>query len=126
MVPVVILPRYASFAGPGSYATAPLPVEAFVRGVVTFWRGPLVGGVTPDPPDTYPFTAVFEESHDAVAWTEVQTVDPFHDADASEKVVLPFHKRWLRVRVELVGDANNVVAISMWIAGLMEMRIAES
>ncbi len=118
IVPIVLLPRITSYVGPGTYATAPLNVEEFFKGSVAFWRGPLVGGAAEDP-----FVAYFEESHDAVAWTEVppNSVDLVDRIDSYE--IAPLTKRWFRIRVVLAADANGVVAISMWMAGVMERRV---
>jgi hypothetical protein len=116
MVPFVMLPRYSSFVGPGTYATAPVDVEAFTGGEVVFWRGPLVGG------GTSPFTTYFECSHDALTWT---TAAPsVNTANTESTFPLPFSKRWFRVRVVLVGDpTDGLVGISLWLVGTVERRI---
>lgn len=120
LVPVVMLPRFTSYVGAGTYATAPLAVEGFDKGRVTFWRGPLVGGAA-----TSPFTAYFEDSHDAVNWTEAGTnpSGPVTTVNATGGYAILFKKRWFRIRVVLAGDANGVVGITLWMAGALERRV---
>jgi hypothetical protein len=43
--------------------------------------------------------------------------------NTSDKLVTPFQRRWFRVRVELLGDANGVVGITMWMAGVLERTV---
>lgn len=115
IVPVVMLPRFTSYVGAGSYTTPPLAVEAYAKGVLTFWRGKLVGGAATDP-----FLAYLEVSHDASVW--VPTLF-FSTVNTSDTLPTPFPRRWFRVRVELLGDANGVVGLSMWMAGVLERTV---
>jgi hypothetical protein len=119
LVGVDLLPRFSSYVGEGEYATAPMDVERFAGGWFTFWRGPLIGG------GGTPFETYCEESHDCVTWSTVTSVptQPITTANASDKVSIVLRKRWFRVRVVLDGDANNVVAISMWMTGTWELRV---
>ena len=117
MVPLVVLPRYTSYVGAGTFATAPMDVSEFAGGEVTFWRGPLVGGAA-----MAPFTTYFEGSHDALTWT---TITPnVTTANTSSWIALPFTKRWFRVRVVLQADGSGVVGISLWLAGALQRRNA--
>ena len=118
LVPVVMLPRFTSYVGPGTFATAPLGVEAFSGGEVTFWRGPLVGGAA-----TSPFTAYLEESHDALVWT-LAFPTAVTQVNRSDSCAMPFTKRWFRVRVVLAANASGVVGISLWMAGAFVRRVA--
>lgn len=120
LVPIVVLPRFTSYVGAGSYTTEPLPMEGFDKGRVTFWRGPLVGGAASDPFRTY-----FEESQDAVTWTEAGTTpsQPVTAANTVGGFEVLFRKKWFRIRVELAADANGVVGISLWMVGELEQRV---
>ena len=115
LVPAVILPRFTSYLGGGSYATPPMPVEEFKEGTFTFWRGPLVGGATLNP-----FYAHLEVSHDATVWVQMSTITMVNTAT---QVSTPFPRRWFRVRTELAADANGVVGISLWMAGVLERTV---
>jgi hypothetical protein len=116
LVPVVMLPRFTSYLGEGSYATVPMPVEAYQNICVTFWRGPLVGGDA-----TTPFEAFFEVSHDAYTWESIHA--PIDTVDTSDKLAMPLTKRWFRVRIELLADGNGVVGLSMWMAGVFQRTV---
>jgi len=118
MVSVTLLPRISSFVGAGSFTTAPLPVEEFEEGRLTFWRGPLVGGAAASP-----FTTYIEESHDAQVWTTVTGTAPITTAGVVGSFALLLKKRWLRVRVVLNADTNGVVGISLWMTGTLDRRV---
>ena len=112
LVPVALVPRYSSYFGPESYATAPMNVEAYCKGTIALWRGPMPGT---DPE----FTAFFEDSHDGVVWTpfDAEGEDPGED----EAVVVRFdlQRRWLRVRIVLAGTDS---AVSCFVVGNLELR----
>jgi len=120
LVPVGVLPRFTSCVGPGTYETVPLDVQRYENGHFIFWRGPLVGGAALDP-----FRAWLEESHDAQVWTVAGTTpsQPFTTANTSGGIAVVITKRWFRVRVVLAADANGVVAISLWMAGTLDLRV---
>ena len=118
LVPATLLPRFISFVGDGTYATAPMDIEPFEGGTATFWRGPLVGGAVSNA-----FAAYLEESHDAQVWTSVAgwlTVDQPDDVD---DYTLLFKKRWLRVRIVLDADPDGLVAISTWMTVSLRRRV---
>ncbi|MCK6478981.1 MAG: hypothetical protein HUU06_00400 [Planctomycetaceae bacterium] len=120
LVPIVLLPRFSSFVGAGTYTTEPIPVEGFDKGQLMFWRGPLVGGAPSNPFRTY-----FEESHDASAWSEAATTpsQPVTTANTLEGYAVHFKKRWFRIRVVLAANASGVVGISLWMVGELEQRV---
>jgi hypothetical protein len=114
-----MLPRFTTYLGQGSFSTPPLAVEKYISGSFTFWRGPLVGGAALNPFQTY-----LEVSHDANTW--VQMGATVTAANTSTKISTPLPGRWFRVRVELLGDANGVVALTMWMAGVFEGTVPKS
>jgi hypothetical protein len=105
--------------GEGSYTSDALEVPRYEKAILTFWRGPLVGGG-----GTFPFRAYFEESQDGVDWYECDCTptQPVTTTNTSEVYTIPFRKRWFRVRVALAANGSNVVAISTWLAGVLELR----
>lgn len=119
IVPAILLPRFTSYVGEGTYTTEPLAVETFDDGRLQFWRGPLVGGAVSNP-----FRAYIEESHDATDWTPADTSlsQPITTANTSSPCGVLFRKRWLRVRVELAADAEGVVGITLWLVGELKLR----
>jgi hypothetical protein len=116
LVPVTLLPRFTSFVGAGTYATPPLQVEAFDLASLTFGRGPRVGGAAQDP-----FRTWLEGSHDAQAWTTL--AGPISSASTVTSVGTPLSCRWLRVKVQLQGDAGGLVGITLWMSGGLRRRV---
>jgi hypothetical protein len=121
LIPAAILPRFTSYAGPGTFTTAPLDVTPFARAELVFGRGVRVGGAASDP-----FRVYFEESHDASVWTEAATSlsQPVTEAGRSDALTIEFTKRWFRVRTELLGASGGVVGITMWLTGGLDLRVS--
>jgi len=116
LVPVALLPRYSSFFGAAAYATAPMNVEAYCKGTMTLWRGPLPGTSTPT------FKAYFEDSHDGVVWTPFNPSGEDPGEDVAMVVRFDLQRRWLRVRVVLGGTDP---AVSCFAVGNLELRNPE-
>lgn len=121
-VPLIRIPRFTGFVGPGTYATAPLDASAYSAALVTLWRGPLVG----DTGSGALFDCWFEESHDALTWTRIVPPPPapvITTVDTSNDLGVPLSRRWLRIVVQLTADADDVVGITCWASGILEKRI---
>jgi hypothetical protein len=121
--PLVLLPRFSSFAGRSFYTTPPLEVAAFAQAVVTVWRGilgPSGGGGQVE------FT--FLESSDGVVWTACggtnASGDPGEEAEYVARATLT--KRWLRLRVNLTSAApqQNNLQLTCWAVGNLVRREA--
>jgi hypothetical protein len=124
LVPLVLLPRYTTYAGlpdsgVQSFSTIALDATQFQNAIVNVWRGKLVGSTTPG------FTLWFEESTDQVVWTVCDGSpggpgggDPGENDET--QYTLALRKRWFRVQV-LLGGADNVV--SCWAVGFLEERL---
>ena len=115
LVPVALVPRYSSFFGPESYSTAPMNVEAYCKGTMTLWRGPLPG-TTPT------FLAYFEDSHDGLVWTPFNGSGEDPGENLAMVVRFDLQRRWLRVRVVLTGADS---AVSCFAVGSLELRNPE-
>lgn len=123
LVPLVLLPRYTTYAGkPASgiqyFSTIGMDVTAYQNAIVNTWRGKVVGSTTPG------FTIWFEESTDQNVWSActgspggASGGDPGENAET--QYTLTLKKRWFRVRVQL-GGADNVA--SCWAVGFLEER----
>ena len=109
-VPLVLIPRYTSYVGANTFTTAPLAVSDYAKAHVTFWRGRCPGS----------FAAVFETSHDAVAWTNALGTTTITTVDTSDKWNIPLRRRWFRVRITL-----STTSITCWATGLLERRLEE-
>jgi hypothetical protein len=126
LVPLVLLPRYTTYAGlptTGTPATAPLyfstiamDVTEYQNAIVNIWRGKLVG--------TTPGVAfTLEESTDQVNWTTCSgttaAFDPGENAETQYTAIL--NKRWFRIIV-LLGSTTTVV--TCWAVGFLEQRLS--
>jgi hypothetical protein len=109
-VPLVLVPRFSSFAGANTFTTAALRVSDYATANVALWRGPLKTGT---------FSAQFEVSHDGQDWDPEGTA--ITTADDSTERSMTLTKRWLRLKIVLTGDA----AITCWCTGLLEKRIPD-
>lgn len=113
--PVVMLPRYSTYAGAEDFVTIAMDVTAYVTATLNVWRAALVG--------TSPtFAIAFEESTDQNNWTActvspASTPDPGADTETQYTVTLA--KRWFRVKVTLGG--TDPVS-TCWCVGFFEER----
>jgi len=113
LTPVVMLPRYSSFAGATTFTTIAMDVSAYQSAVLSVWRGPLEG-------TSVAFTC--EESADQHDWTtcagtNVSAWDPGSGAEGQATANL--RKRWFRVKIVLVGTDPKVTC---WSVGFLEER----
>jgi hypothetical protein len=124
LVPVVMIPRYTSFVGEGSYITTPLLVSDFADGTLELWTGfiyPAAGAS---------FTVYFEEAFDAElptsGWISCTSISPPTTQNSQVYVPLAFSKRYFRIRIVLTPDSTyGLVAITCWAAGSFQKRIPD-
>ena len=113
LVPLVMLPRYASFVGAETFTTIGMEVTDYTNAIVNVWRGPIPGAGT--------FGITFQESTDQDTWSTCgnTTVDSDPGASAEAQYTANLKKRWFRVKVVLGGTDP---AVSCWGLGFLEMR----
>jgi len=120
LTPLVLLPRYTSYAGKPStgtlyFATIAMDVTEYSSAIVNVWRGKVVGGTTPG------ITFTLQESTDQLFWTTCTGTsagfDPGENTEVQYNATLT--KRWLRIIINL-GGADNVA--SCWAVGFLEQR----
>ncbi len=114
LVPLVMIPRYTTFAGAETYRTIWMDVTAYSAVILNVWRAPLVGG-------SPTFAIGFEESTDQVipsdcTVTPASTPDP--GASDETQYVVTLKKRWFRVTVTL----NAQTVATCWAVGFLEER----
>lgn len=120
LVPLVLLPRYTTYAGLLSgewFTTIAMDVTQYSSAIVNVWRGLIVGSATPS------FKVWFQESTDQVSWFACAGSNSSGDAvnpNAETQFTLTITKRWFRIKVQL-GGADNVV--SCWAVGFLEERL---
>lgn len=125
LVPLVLLPRYTTYAGlPGTgggtigvayFSTIGMDVTQYQSAIVNVWRGKLIGTAAVAPKFN------LEESSDQVSWTPC--TGPAADFDPGENVedqyTAALSKRWFRIKL-LLGNADNV--LTCWAVGFLEQR----
>ena len=114
LVPFVLFPRYTGLLGAATYTSVPVNAESFSRVVLTLWRG-WMPGTSPT------FTIDIQDSHDAEEWTNLNTSAISTTDDGLTTVALDLSRRWLRAKVVLGGTDP---AVSCWVAGFLETRVA--
>ncbi len=116
LVPLILMPRYSTFAGAGDYTTIAMDVTEYENAIVNIWRGKLLGTGTL-------FQMSFEESTDQFGWTSCTVTGGTHPVDPGESQetqrTAALKKRWFRTKLTLVG--SNVV-VSCWAVGSLEQR----
>jgi hypothetical protein len=109
----ILVPRFSSFTGAGTYRTVGINVTEHAAARVHIWRGPLVG-TTP----TVSFA--IEESIDQENWTTCDGDDTDDPGAGVEAVYdLTLKKRWLRAVVTLGGTDPGA---TVWIVAELERR----
>ena len=116
LVPLVMLPRYSSYAGADTFTTIGMEVSDYSSAIVNAWRGPLVG--------TSPtFGITFQESTDQNSWSTCAgtTADSDPTADTEVQYTATLNKRWFRIKVTLGG--TDPIG-TCWAIGFLELREA--
>jgi hypothetical protein len=110
-VPVVLLPRYTTYIGGGSYPTLPIPSSAYGGLSATFWMGNGVG-----PPGV---TLAWMESNDLETWTVCAGGLTSPTPNAVLPSIVTLTKAWFRLVVIL---ANPNDGATMWCEGFFQLR----
>lgn len=112
LVPLVLVPRFSSYAGATTYYTVAMDVSEYSKAILSFWRS---AGA-----NLSSLTITYEESTDQLTWTTCAGgpfADPGGNAETQHQPELT--KRWFRVGVQPAG-ANCVV--TCWAIGFLEQR----
>jgi len=113
LVPLVLIPRYSSLTGAGTYTTIAMDVTDYQSAILNVWRGVLNGSGT--------YAISFEESTDQNSWTDCTggtAADPGQDIEDQYTPTLT--KRWFRAKVVLTG--SEPVSVTHWAVGFLELR----
>ena len=113
LVPLVLVPRYTTLVGAGTFTTIGMEVPDYSTAIVNVWRGTIIG-------TSGTFDAKFEESTDQINWTTCTNGtggDPGANTEAQYTPSL--NKRWFRIKITTTGTD---VAVTLWAIGFLEMR----
>jgi hypothetical protein len=117
LVPLVMIPRFTTYAASGTYSTIAMDVTEYQNAILNVWRNAGVG--------TAPtFGIKFEESTDQVSWSVCSVTPsggPNYDpgADSEGQYIAALKKRWFRVSIILGGTGAVVMC---WAVGFLEQR----
>ena len=101
LVPLVLLPRYTTYAGADTFTSIGMDVTPYSKAIVNVWRGNLIGtsgtvGVT------------LQESTDQTNWTTCTGTSPDFDPGADTE--------------DQYEATGTNVAVTCWAIGFLEMR----
>lgn len=116
LTPLVMLPRYTTYAGERSFTTIPMDVTEYSKVYLNVWRGPIVNaGGTPK------FRITLEESTDQATWATVSGTTAGEEIadDVEEQIIGDLRRRWFRVKVALEG---TMPIATCWAVGFLEGR----
>ena len=121
LVPLVMYPRYSSFAGKHPFTTVPLDVTGYSRAVLTCWRGP--HNISPG---TGGVLFVCEESTDQQVWvTCAGTNVSFDPGENTEGVAsAELRRKWFRLKFNVQADAleQDLARVTCWSVGHLVAR----
>lgn len=112
-VPIVLIPRFTTYAGASTFFSYALEVGAYSELTLTAWRAPLVGSGAV-------FQLSVEESLDRTEWQDCagsQDVDPGTNVEAP--YAWPLTQRWMRTRLVLAGSSP---VVTCWAQGFLIRR----
>ena len=113
LVPLVLIPRFTTYAGASTFTTIAMDVSEYQKAIVNCWRGKLTG-------TSATISFEFEESTDQDSWTTCtngSSADP--GAETEDQYTPDLKKRWFRAKVTLGGTDPAGTA---WAIGYLEMR----
>jgi hypothetical protein len=114
LVPLVLMPRFSTYAGANTFVTVGMDVTDYETAIVNVWRGTMIGSAGPT------FAISFEESTDQDSWAQCTGGaggDPGANTEAQYTPTLG--KRWFRVKLVLTGTSP---AVTCWAVGFLEQR----
>ena len=98
LVPLVLIPRFSSYVGAGTFVTVGMDVSDYQKAIVNVWRGALTGS-------SPTFLISFEESTDQDSWSTCAGGTPADPGALTEAQYTPtLGKRWFRTKLVLGGS----------------------
>jgi hypothetical protein len=114
LVPLVLIPRYTTYAGAATFTTIGMDVTEYEKAIVSFWRGPAINMTT--------LTINFEESMDQLNWTTCGGgAFPDPGASAEGQFQPTTTKRWFRISLTPAGTGP---VVTCWCIGFLMRREA--
>lgn len=124
LVPLVMVPRYTTYAGnvtgytanPG-FTTVGMDVSEYDSAIINFWRGPIVVET-----GTPTFLVTCQESTDQNVWSTCAgtTADTAVSENAELQFTPTLSKRWFRIKIMVAGTKP---VVSCWAVGYLIRRL---
>ena len=102
---IVLVPRFSSFVGARTFTTPPLSVAGVASATIAAWRGAALG-------TSVTFSIVVQQSHDLQMWSDLTTLSPSANAEATAAV--SFTMSWMRLSITLGGGTP---VVNCWAVG---------
>src|SRR5688572_5950350 len=94
---IILLPRYTSFAGAGTFRTAPMNVRDFGQVIATYTKVAYIGTSGPV------VNVYFEQSPDLEIWAEIGSA-----ISDGIPTTVEFSYEWIRVKLVVSGIAADL------------------
>ena len=123
LVPLVMIPRYSTYATAPlvstALATIGMDVTDYQSVILNVWRGWILGG---GGTVTTTFTVTCQESTDQQNWTTCggSLATGVVTENAERQFNATLSKKWFRLKIELAGDAP---VVTCWAVGFLEDRL---
>jgi len=114
VVPVVLIGRFSTYSGVGTFESLPVGVSEFDTAEISVWRGTMETGSS--------FVFKLEASLDRETWTTLASGDPGEDTEVLHNVSLDALP-WLRA-VVVLGQTGPFPVVMCWAVGQLIKRRA--
>ena len=111
-VPIILLGRYSTFTGEGTFTTFPVNVMAYQSMELTVWRGEI--------PANTSFQLKVETSMDRVTWDVAALNDPGQDQE--QTIPIDIEAAWLRGKVTLAKTGSEWPEVTCYAVGALVSR----
>jgi hypothetical protein len=105
---IILLPRYTSFAGTGTFHTAPVNVRPYSRATVNYVETGALGSIGPE------VDVRVEESADLEIWEEIGG-----NLNSGEPETREFRFEWIRLKLAVTGSDPG---FTCWCVGDFVLR----
>jgi hypothetical protein len=116
-VPLVMVPRFATYAGEETFTTIPMDVTDFQAAILNVWRAALVANTT--------FQVTAQESADQAVWSTCSGTNcSNYDPGSNEgQLSATLKKRWFRLKLVLgISSGSPYPMATCWAVGFLEER----
>ncbi len=115
LVPVVMVPRFTTFAGATDFYTIAMDVTEYQTALLSLWRGP-------DVPAGATWSVTAQESTDQNSWSTCTGGGPTAVGASTEvQMSATLTRRWFRLKITIAGSDP---VLTGWAVGFLEQRLS--